>query len=707
MKAKEKNIDQETLLAKNKRISKIRNCWFYVIIIALTFGLYGNSVLNYYSLDDYHVTAGNSQTVQGIKAIPDILTTLYAEESGLSYGYRPLVRISFAIDHELFGSMQQLPYISHFINVLLYLISIILLFNILKRLFRNYHAWFSFLVTVLFLIHPLHTEVVASLKNRDEILAFLFALLALQQFMRWADKEKVKYLIFGSLFYMLALLSKTTALSFLLIFPLSMYFFSDIKSKRLLIFAGVAVFATILAAAGPFIFLPEFSREIRFMENPIVEEGFFTRVATGFYVLLLYIKKLIFPLPMAYYYGYDMIPVKTYGSFWVILSVLIYLGMFIYAIKKFTQKHILSYAILFFLITIAMFANIVMPVPGIIGDRFMYYPSLAYAIILVFFLYKIFNTDVRKTEVSNSKIISIVAVCALITIVYGAMTVDRNKDWRTKYDLYEHDLTYLDNSVKAHDLFATEIIEQVSKDVFNQPVNVAKFHLPQIKKAINSYRRTLEIYPQQYSSYYNLGFIYGELLYHDTAVSKAVYYYQKAIDSIQEYDKRQKANSYYYLGRLYRRINKLDSAAYYFNKGYEFSPSDPRFLSAQVKLYFEKGMDEKALQLNEKLLKQYPGSDEPYVNYGIYDFEKRLNNAYTYVFGCLNITDLTVEKLNTRKGFPYYFELASGKAPIKNMTMNQILFRHYRDQRNWKFASFFFTFFQKELQQINRQLERR
>lgn len=679
MKQKKKKKETELPLAEIKRINKIRNRWFYAIIIALTLGLYGNSVMNYYNLDDYHVTERKELIEKGISAVPEIITSLYAEESGLSYGYRPLVRISFAIDHELFGGKRQLPYISHFINVFLYLISIILLFNILRRLFRNYHPYFPFLVTVLFLIHPLHTEVVASLKNRDEILTFLFALLALQQFMRWADKNKVKFLIFGSLFYMLALLSKTTALSFLLIFPLTMYFFSDIKNRRLLIFAGVTVFVTILAVVGPFIFLPEFSRNIRFMENPIVDEDFFTRISTGFYILLLYIKKLIFPLPMAYYYGYNMIPVKTFGSFWVIVSVLIYLGMFIYAIKKFREKHILSYSILFFLITIAMFANIVMPVPGIMGDRFMYFPSLAFAIFVVYFLYKLFNTDVHKKEISKTRISSILVVTAIIVIFYGAMVVDRNKDWRTKIDLYTHDLEYLQNSVKANDLLATELISQISRDAVYKPVNVIQFQMKGIKQAIKCYKRATKIYPKHYSSYYNLGFIYGELL---TDYQTAISYYRKAIDYDPEYLENPYVMSHYYLGRAYQRIGKYDSAHYFFNKSFQLKPSDPRFLSSRVKLYFENEKIEEAMQLNDTLMNIYPEAAEPYINLGVYYFERQD----------------TTQFINN-------FRTALMKAKGRYFSINDILFLHYRDKREWKTAEFFLMRLRDEIQRRQQQLQ--
>ena len=61
--------------------------------------------------------------------------------------------------------------------------------QLLRRLLKNYHIFFPFLTVMLFLAHPLHTEVVASLKNREEILSFLGVLLALKYFLKSLSDE--------------------------------------------------------------------------------------------------------------------------------------------------------------------------------------------------------------------------------------------------------------------------------------------------------------------------------------------------------------------------------------------------------------------------------------------------------------------------------------------------------------------------------------
>ncbi|MCF8234533.1 MAG: hypothetical protein K9G67_06515 [Bacteroidales bacterium] len=668
---------QATLADKTQ---KIRNRWFILIIIIFSFILYGNTVFNWYSLDDYHVTPvpyqetkHNMIIAKGIEGIPEIFTTLYAEESGRSYGYRPIVRASFAIDNELFGHMEELPYISHLINVLLYMFSILALFVVLKKLFKRFHPFFPFLVTLLFMAHPMHTEVVASLKNRDEILNLLFSLLALNQFIHWANRDKVKYLLFGILFYILALLSKTTALAFLLIFPLALYFFTEIKTKRLLWFSSAVFLLALMAAVIPLLLLG-FSRPVEFMENPLVEEGFFNRVATGLYILLIYLKKLIYPWPMAYYYGYDTIAVQTFASGWVIFSLLLHLGLFVFAIKKFKEKHILSFTVLYYLITIAMFTNIVMPVPGIIGDRFLYLPSLAFAIALAWFIFKLFKTKLAPEEKTTTGFpLKPVALVILILIPYTVLTIDRNKDWRTEYDLYLHDVQYLDRSVKAHDMLATNIMSQINRLIASERINVTKMQMPQIKKAKKHWEKALEIYPGHYSSWYNLGFIHTEYLKnYDTAVN----YFHRALRLCPSDSLKQCILANYYLGKTYERVEKYDSAFYYLNESHRLNPADIRSIAAATDIYYMIEEYETANRLNERMKRAYPNSPIPWINEG----------RYYLVLG---------EEKKARQ----YLQKAMQVGGYQSM--NRMMFEYFRNKRDWKSASKFYINTQQETQQFN------
>ena len=86
---------------KSKDPVKRRNRLFKLIIIVFSFVLYGNTIYNHYSLDDYHISAEDALLEEGISAIPEIFTSTYAEEGGMNYVYSHLTRFGLGIYYEL------------------------------------------------------------------------------------------------------------------------------------------------------------------------------------------------------------------------------------------------------------------------------------------------------------------------------------------------------------------------------------------------------------------------------------------------------------------------------------------------------------------------------------------------------------------------------------------------------------------------------
>jgi len=250
------------------------------LLIVVTLIFYYNVVFNGFSLDDKYVNVNNPQTSAGISAIPDIFTSFYSYERGNSYGYRPLVRMSYALEYQFTKSYIWNPAFSHFINLLLYIIGLLILFRVLRRILHGYTPWVAFFITLLFMIHPTHTEVVASLKNRDILLEFIFAFEAIWLFIKWADTNKSKFLYWGTFIYLLALLSKETAIVHIAIFPLVLYFFTDIKTKKLINFTVVLSVIGLIIFLAPVV-LFNFERNFNYIENPLFyEDNFFNKLGT-------------------------------------------------------------------------------------------------------------------------------------------------------------------------------------------------------------------------------------------------------------------------------------------------------------------------------------------------------------------------------------------------------------------------------------------
>ena len=205
---------------------------FELIIVVFSFIIYSNSLLNGYNMDDELVTRNHRLTSKGISAIPEIFTSpYYQDESGYAYEYRPVVLASFAIEHSLFGDK---PFVSHLFNLLLYAFCCVLLYRVLRSVSSAFTPVFSLAIALLFAAHPSHTEVVSSIKNRDEILGLIFCLLSLVVAFKAASHHNKNLLLLLPVVFALALMNKITFLSFAIIIPFALLLFTEINFLSLL-----------------------------------------------------------------------------------------------------------------------------------------------------------------------------------------------------------------------------------------------------------------------------------------------------------------------------------------------------------------------------------------------------------------------------------------------------------------------------------------
>ncbi|MFH1160391.1 MAG: tetratricopeptide repeat protein [bacterium] len=590
------------------------NGYFILFFFIWAFVLYGNTILNKYAVDDEFVT--NNPTIQkGLAAIPEIFTTHYLVQKGNINNqvadYRPVVKLTFALEYQLY--QQDKPGRSHAVNVLIYFFLSTLLFFVLKRMLRNYNILFPFLITVVFMAHPVHTEVVASLKNRDEMLAFLGGLGTLWCLLKYADTRKIRYIFFSLLVFLAGYLSKSSILPFILIYPLVFYFFTDVPPKRYIpvFFAILAV--GLLARFGPKLFLPEGVRVNSFIENPLYfNKEIGTRIGTGLVSLLFYLRILVYPHPLLYYYGYDMIPMRGVFDGWVFVSFVLYAGMLVYAGFNFRGKSLISFSILWYLVFIAMYSNILVPIVGIVGERFVFAASLGFCIALVWAVFKLFKTEPNSLTIEFDARAKILVVVVLILIPYTALTVTRNREWRNLFDLYRKDMPFQDKSAKANTQFAGYLMRTTYSDAnFMQYGTVNQFKLDVMKR---HFLRSLEIYPANYQTLNDLGTVY---MYFAKDPDSARIFLRKAIDlnpGLQP--------AWVNLGMAYREAKQYDSAIYCYQTILRRDPQQIRAYFALANVYNDMGDINRAIGMNAEVLKVYPNLDIPYMNIGDYCLQR-------------------------------------------------------------------------------------
>ena len=386
--------------------------------------------------------------------------------------------------------------ISHVINVFLYGLLILLLFRLLSVIFpviqSKWYLSLAFVSTLLFVLHPIHVEAVANVKGRDEILALTGALATMFFTLKYIATEKPINLVLSGIIFLFGLLAKEHVLTFIALIPLTTYFFTKSSfRKNAISIAPLAVASLIFlymrneAIGGDNMFnLSAGGVSTDLMNNPFAEMSWAEALATKFYTLGLYVKLLLVPHPLTHdYYPYH-IPIMNWGNISSILSFLLYAGMGVFAVLGLQKKSIPAYGIFFFLIPLFAVSNLVVPVGTFMNDRFVFFSSVGFCIILGYLIS-------RKLP---SPVINL-GLLGILVLGYFAKTITRTADWKDGYTLNVSAIQNSPNSARANLFMGTALFKKFAQR--ETDTEKKKAILYEVKSYVD---RSLEIYPISVSS---------------------------------------------------------------------------------------------------------------------------------------------------------------------------------------------------------------
>lgn len=590
---------------------------FAIGLFLIAFLVFANGIGNQYALDDEFYTAGgNKLTQKGIKGIPEIFKNrAFKNNDGSTYSYRPVVLTSFAIEIQFFGEK---PEVSHFFNVLLYALTIVLIFSILRKWFVTQGDWFSFFICLIFIVHPLHTEVVDNIKCRDELLAILFVVLTIHAIWKHLETKKVYWLILYPILFWAAMLSKHTAVPFYVLIPLAMWFFTDTKFWKILLYIAPLLITTMLTSFFQKHNLEAETRAYLPFENPLAgNPGFGQLSATSFYVVGRYLFLHFIPYPLVYYYGSYYVPDVTWSNPIAIASLIIHLALAYWAFKELRKKSVIGFGLLFYLINMGAYSNLLQRAPGIMAERYTYAASLGFCIVLIALLARFMKVNLAEFRWRSEEFKKFRTVILVIALLFSIRTVWRNTDWYDKESLYGGDMEHLENSVKANMLYGAWVSKgaleanfksRVSDRSGNVRIDKQKQQeaIDKFKEARIYYKRAAELAPYYHTAWSNLGtgyFFTGETR---TALS----YFLKGVSIKDDY-----AEGWYNIGMAYDKLEMLDSAAYSFSKSIK---SDSNYIESYQqlsKLRMQKQNNpEEALRLLRLAARHRPTSEFPWTS---------------------------------------------------------------------------------------------
>ncbi|MGD9015193.1 MAG: tetratricopeptide repeat protein, partial [Candidatus Omnitrophota bacterium] len=469
------------------------------LIAGLGFLVYANSLNGKFVWDDDFLVKNNVY-LKNWAHLPKIFTEDDGTGGGTKYNfYRPLRIVTYMIDYHLW-KLDVRGY--HFINIVLHIGVACCIYWLITLLFGDWLL--ALLAGAFFVIHPVHTEAVAYISGRTDPLSGLFILLCFIFYIKCSRLKSAKVYSLILISYVLALLSKESAL----ILPalLLLYHFAfkvKIKFKNFLSVVSIAFIYIVLRLTVLVSSLPYSWNFTTVLQRT---PGFFVAVTN-------YIRILLLPINLRAVYGDNLF---NFTEPKAIIGCVILFLLLIYAFKRKMHNQLIFFSVFWFFIGLLPVCGIY-PLAFYMAEHYIYLPSIGFFLIVAQVIIYIYR--VKKFKTFTTFFVS------GLLVSYSCLTIRQNNYWREPIAFYKRTLRYVPRDYRMHN-------------------NLGKAYsaIGKQAEAIASFNKTLEINPGYVRAYNNLGNAYNAMGKKEQAIAL----YNKAIEINPEY-----AEVYYNLANIY------------------------------------------------------------------------------------------------------------------------------------------------------------
>ncbi len=585
--------------------------------------LYFQTVGFDYTQDDAIVISENMYTTQGVQGIGGLLShdTFFGYFKDVSKlrlvsggRYRPLTPVMFAIEYAIAGNH---PWLSHLINAICFGLLCMILFGFTKelltpRLSASTALQVACLTTLVFALHPIHTEAVANIKGRDEIMAAMGSIGGLWLMLKsTSDANPWKWRGLAALVFFLGLLSKENVITMLAVVPLTLWWYSKNTNIK-----WVTALLPIVVASGIFLIIRgdvtgwyKGGTPKELMNNPFIkiENNVYVpfsigeKTATIMYTMGKYVQLLIFPYPLTHDYYPRHIEIQDWGKPMVIFYFLAWLALIWIAIRGWKSRSWWSYGILFYVCTMSITSNLVFPVGTNMSERFAFLPSVGFALIAGFALSRLLDSENRK---------SVLVFGSALILAYGGWTLLRSRTWKDNHTLFTTDIKTSKRSAKLLNAVGGDLITQAETEK-NETIRKQE-----LIDAQGYLKRALEIHPNYKLSYLLIGNSY----YHLGDLDQAITYFRQVLKIDPDYGegKRNLGVALRDQGKnLGEKQNNLTGAISLLEEALTYLPNDFETFHLLGVAYGQKGDSEKAIYYFKKEIELAPKNATAYFNLGI------------------------------------------------------------------------------------------
>jgi hypothetical protein len=413
---------------------------------------YLNSLGARFTFDDYGLVIDNPTVPAGTA-----LHRVFALPSSTGEIYRPLTIVSYLLN----GTR---PFGCHLVNVLLHALTSVAAFVLAHALVGSVSA--ATMTGLLFAVHPVHTEAVASVAGRGEVLAALFALVAVIAFVQ---ANTAPWRLLSLVAFAAALLSKENALTTIPVLLVVGRFSrrtwtpkSAILSLVPYLVVGALYLVARTAVVGTVTIEPP-----PMLDNPLAYATVGARLRTALIVLRDYLVVLCVPVRLSADESFNQVAVSlsTLDPRFLVSAGLV--AAAVIAVVSMRRRP-LTLGALLWATTLSLTANVLFPIGTIKAERLLYLPSFGWCLAVGSLVAEWARGEGRR-----------VALVGAIVAVFAGRTWMRNFDWHDEYTLFTATVASSPESARAQSNAAA---------VYGQRGD--------LERALTHYQRAVDIYPQ-------------------------------------------------------------------------------------------------------------------------------------------------------------------------------------------------------------------
>lgn len=350
------------------------------------------------------------------------------------------------------------------------------------------------------------------------------------------------------------------------------------------------------------------------LNNPYLLANGEERFATKGYVLLKYLRLLVFPHPLSSDYSFNTIPYRHFTSWDFLVSMVIHVAMVAAGIYYTIKKHVIGFAIMTYIIFALMIGNVLMDIGATMGERLIFHSSIGYCIGMAWVILKGF--DMLANIQLNLRRTALVSIVLVVGFLFGCKTWERNWDWKNDVTLFLKDVKTMPHSVLVLGNAGARWVDLAdTKEITGIQV------VGQDSTRFNDYNGTLVVTDEEVKQG-------GYKNKREAALYKGIAFLKHAIELHPRY-----VNGYLNLGLAYFKLRKDFEALYFWKNAERLYPNNP-YLRNYYQVYsndlrnrgvtaFNKGhMDTAAIEYNKWAILE-PNNPEAWYNLGGAYFNSR------------------------------------------------------------------------------------